>query len=337
MRSKPTLLLLIPALACTPGAFSLQAGEKPAKAIAPTDGPIKLFNGKNFDGLYTWLKDTRYEDPKGVFRVTDGMLHITGDGLGAVITKNAYRDYHQIVEFKWGPRTWGPRKARTKDSGLLIHSLGPDGAYNGIWMTSIEVQIIEGGVGDFILVGRKQPEGKTIPLSLTCETGHDRDGEVVWKKGGKKETFDLDNRRRINWFGRDPDWKDVLGFRGANDVESPDGQWTRLDVICRGGHIQVFVNGTKVNEAFESVPQQGKIQIQAELAEIFIRRWELWPPDKGPKPTKAENQALRRRQVHRQSFNGSEKRPDREDTGGVTILLTPKGSVAALVAADGSL
>ena len=51
---------------------------------SPTDGVIRLFDGKSLDGLYTWLKDTKYEDPRQVFRVTDGMLHITGNGLGAV-------------------------------------------------------------------------------------------------------------------------------------------------------------------------------------------------------------------------------------------------------------
>ena len=34
---------------------------------------------------------------------------------------------------------------------------------------------------------------------------------------------------RINWFGRDVDWTDRLGFRGRQDVESPYGQWTRLE------------------------------------------------------------------------------------------------------------
>lgn len=277
------LLSLAPILTARPA----RADEAGKEAIAPGDGVIKLFDGKSLDGLYTWLKDTKYEDPRNVFRVTDGMLHVTGDGLGAVTTKNEFRDYHLVLEFKWGPRTWGARKERARDSGLLIHSTGAEGGYNGTWIPSIEVQIIEGGVGDFILVSGNDEKGKPVPLSLTCETARDRDGEVVWKKGGKRETFDLKNRRRINWSGRDPDWKDAIGFRGDNDVESPFGRWTRLDVIADGGHIQVYVNGTLVNEAFDSVPRQGKIQLQAELAEVFFRRWELWPVGKGPKPAPA--------------------------------------------------
>ena len=236
------------------------------------------------------MKDTQREDPRKVFRVTDGMLHVTGDGLGGLVTNKEYRDYHCILEIKWGPRTWAHRKERTKDSGLLIHSVGADGGYNGIWMPSIEAQIIEGGFGDFILVRGDDKDGKPVPLAMTSETARDRDGEVIWKEGGRRETFNMENRKRINWYGRDPDWKDVLGFRGKHDVESPDGKWTRMDVICDGGHIQIFVNGVKVNEGFDSFPTYGRLQLQTELAECFVRRWELWPLGKGPKPAPAENQ-----------------------------------------------
>ena len=39
------------------------------EAISPTSGPIKLFNGKNLEGLYTWLPDSGYQDPRNVFSV----------------------------------------------------------------------------------------------------------------------------------------------------------------------------------------------------------------------------------------------------------------------------
>ena len=281
-RSVPALLVLTALLSYVGKA----ADEKKPAPISPTDGVIKLFDGKTLDGFYTFLKDTKYEDPRQVFRVTDGMLHITGDGLGCLTTKNEYRDYHLVLEFKWGPRTWGDRKLRTKDSGLLVHSIGADGGYGGTWMPSIEVQIIEGGMGDYILVAGNDKDGQPVPLSLTCETDRDRDNEVIWKKGGRRETFDLKNRARINWYGRDPDWEDKLGFRGKQDLESPDGQWNRFDVICEGGHIQNYVNGVLVNEGFDAYPTAGRIQLQTELAEIFFRKLELWPLGKGPKPAK---------------------------------------------------
>jgi hypothetical protein len=270
------------------GLLASAAALPAAEPISPKESPIKLWDGKSLDGLYTFLKDTKYEDPRRVFRVTDGLLHITGDGLGSLITKNEYRDYHLILEFRWGERVYAPRLEKTKDSGLLIHSQGADGAYGGIWMQSIEVQMIEGGMGDYILVTASEKDAKPVPISLTCEVARDRDGEVIWKKGAPRETFDLMNRKRINWFGRDPDWADKLGFRGKDDLDRAQDEWTRFDVICDGGHVQNYVNGTLVNEAFEVQPDHGRIQLQTELAETFVRRWELYPLGKGPKPARAE-------------------------------------------------
>ncbi len=264
---------LIAVLATSLVVSSVQAAEP----IAPQE-KIALFNGQDLTHWYTWLKDTRYEDPRKVFTVHDGMIHISGDGLGCITTKEAYRDYHLVVEFKFGERTWAPRENKTKDSGVLIHSFGEDGAYGGIWMRSIEAQVIEGGCGDFIVVAGSTPDPKQ-PLSITAEVRQDRDKENVWHKGGEKKVFE---RGRVNWFGRDEDWKDVKGFRGKNDVESPSGEWTRMDVICDGDKVTNIVNGVVVNQAFDVKPSAGKIQIQTELAECYFRRVELWPIGKAP-------------------------------------------------------
>jgi hypothetical protein len=253
-------------------------------AISPTR-VIPLFNGISLENLETWLKDEGHDDPRQVFRVTEGMLHITGDGLGAVITRDRYRDYHLVLEYKWGDRTWRDRRRSARDSGLLIHSNGKLGGYAGTWMPSIEVQIIEGGVGDFVFVPGDDEAGQPVPLALTASVGRDRDDEVIWKQNGRRETFGPGNYRRINWYGRDPDWKDEIGFRGRLDKDNRLGEWTRIDVLADGGHIEVFVNGTKVNEAFDASPTAGRIQLQSELAEIFFRRWELWPLDKLPLPS----------------------------------------------------
>ena len=135
-----------------------------------------MFDGKTLGDCYTWLKDTKREDPRKVFSVADGMLHITGDGLGGIVTNKRYRDYHLVLEYKWGDRTWHDRENATRDSGLLIHSNGNDGGYGGTWMPSIEVQIIEGGVGDFVPVGGPDETGSPCRFAYTCNVGRDRDG-----------------------------------------------------------------------------------------------------------------------------------------------------------------
>jgi hypothetical protein len=274
------LPLLVLVLALSSAALTSVAGEAGGEAspITPTDSVIRLFNGRDLDGLYTWLGNTKYEDPFKVFTVQDGMLRISGEGFGGITTKNVYRDYHLVSEFRWGTRTWAHRKDRAKDSGVLFHANGPDGAIANWWMESFEANIIEGGVGDVIIV--KGPGKPKMPMRLTAELGRDRDDELVWKKGAPRETIP---EGRVNWFGRDPDWKDVLGFRGKHDVERPGNAWNRMDVICDGGYIAIKVNGILVNEAFDLFPSAGKIMIQSEGAEIFIRRWELWPLGEAPR------------------------------------------------------
>ncbi|MFN0053396.1 MAG: DUF1080 domain-containing protein [Planctomycetales bacterium] len=250
-------------------------------AVKPTKGPIQLFNGKNLEGFYTWIRGSKYADPKRVFTVHDGMLHISGDGYGGLITNRAYRDYHLILEFKWGEKTWGDRADRARDAGLLLHCWGPDGGYGNTWMASIEAQIIEGGVGDILVLTGSDPDtGRVYPTSLMAEVGKDRDGEMIWKKGGAKTKV---TAGRVNWFGRDVDWADKLGFRGREDVDSPLGQWTKMEVIADGGHLLYKVNGVVVNEGFEAQPDSGKLLLQTEQAEMFVRRFELWPLGQAPR------------------------------------------------------
>jgi len=253
-------------------------------AIKPTE-VITVFNGKNFDNLYTWLVNRHYEDPLRVFSVVDAIdgapaIRISGEEWGAVITKNAYRDYRLVVELRWGSLTWGNRKAATRDSGILVHCQGPDGntekSMNGAWMRSIEAQVIEGGIGDFILVSGFDANGERITPSVKARAKQDRDGEWYYDPWSEPREF---NGGRVNWYGRDPDWDDVLGFRGKQDVESPDGEWTRVEVICKGSSITNVVNGKVVNQISDSSLAQGKIIFQSEGAEIFIRKIELHPLD----------------------------------------------------------
>lgn len=267
----------------------LLAGQTPAKedvepAISPVDEPIVLFNGKDLTGFYTWLSDTKYEDPRKVFTVTkesDGtpVIRVSGDGYGTLATKQRYKNYHLIVEYRWGELTWGNRKKATKDSGILLHGHGDDGNHGSgqgqsPWMASIEFQIIEGGVGDLLVLSGTNNDGSPCISSLTCEISKDRDGETVWKKGGERKSF---TGGRINWYGRDPDWEDVIGFRGKEDIESPGQEWTRLECICDGGNITNIVNGTVVNEGTMAEPSAGKLLFQTEEAEIYFRKIELHP------------------------------------------------------------
>jgi hypothetical protein len=230
--------------------------------------PIFRFNGKDLTGFYPYVRDRGRVDPKRVFSVRDSMIDISGEEFGGLTTSDEFQDYHLITEWKWGERTWAPRKKSARDSGILVHCVGPDGAAGGNWMESQECQVIEGGCGDFILVaGRSKP-------SMTCETRRGPDRQYYFEKGGKSVTL---TSVRYNWWGRDPAWKDVLGFRGRRDVEKPAGEWNRMEVVCDGSSITTILNGYVVNIGTNSSLTKGKIMFQSEGAEILFRKLEVRP------------------------------------------------------------
>ncbi|MCE5347221.1 MAG: DUF1080 domain-containing protein [Bacteroidales bacterium] len=241
------------------------------KNVSSKKTKIQLFNGKNLDGWYTFIKEKgKNNDPNKVFTVQHGLIRISGEEFGCITTNEEYDNYKLVVEFKWGDITYAPRVGKARDSGVLLHSTGEDGGYSGIWMHSIECQLIEGGTGDMLVVGDGSQK-----FSLTCPVAPEKQaGSYVFKPDGNPATI---NGGRINWYGRDPEWKDVKGFRGARDVEKPLGNWNRMECVVKGKEISIFLNGTLVNHAIDVQPQKGRIQIQSEGAEIFVRRVELNP------------------------------------------------------------
>ncbi|MFD1631290.1 3-keto-disaccharide hydrolase [Pseudopedobacter beijingensis] len=234
-------------------------------------GKIDLFNQKNLDGWYTYIKGRgTNDDPKKVFTVANKKIRVSGEEWGCITSNEEFSDYKIIVEFKWGNETFAHRKTKAMDSGLLLHSIGKDGAAGGSWMYSIECNLIEGGTGDFIVVG-----DKTNDFSITSTVASQlQNGVPVFKPNGTPKTI---NYGRINWINRDPKWKDELGFRGEKDLEKKVGKWNKLICIAKKDSISIFLNGKLVNQAYQVKPSKGRIQIQSEGAEIFFRRIDIYP------------------------------------------------------------
>ena len=243
-------------------------------AASEATATIHLFNGKDLNGWYTYLKDRgRDQDPKQVFTVTDGVLRISGEEYGCITSLEEYENYHLYVEFKWGEKTWGARTDKARDSGVLVHSVGEDGAYGGMWMHSIECQMIEGGTGDILVVG----DGSEQFLA-TCTVAPEMSaGCHVYQPDGQPATI---HSGRVNWYGRDPEWKDAKDFRGERDVEKPVGEWNLLECVADGETLTVMLNGVVVNKCLKVQPNKGRIQIQSEGAELFVRRVDLIPLQK---------------------------------------------------------
>ena len=226
------MFLLAPALAMS------------AAGVPTAEKSVKLFNGKNFNGFYTWIETHgKNQDPDHVFTVQDRTIHVSGTQFGYFATEAEYENYRLTVEFKWGEETHAPREGKARDSGVLYHFVGPD----KIWPKSIESQIIEGGTGDIILV-----DGAALTVGGVART------EGRMDRAGKGA------------------WEDVVGYRDpAGEVEKPHGEWNLLELIAEGDTVKYYVNGKLVNEGTAAEPHRGKILFQCEGAEVFFRNIRL--------------------------------------------------------------
>lgn len=272
-------LALASALAFAPGLPAQADG-----AAAPP-GRRLLFNQRDLEGLRTWLKDSKLEDPRQVFSVVDGQLRVSGGGLGYIAAEGRHRDFRVALEYRWGTAqsAWGDRVGKARDSGLFLHATGPDGNSHdgeGAFKAALECNIFQGATGDLLLIRGDDANGQLIAPRLTVQTAPvlDADGWPTWSKGGPRQT--LERWGRVNWLAKSPRWRDTTDFRGEQDVERPPGEWNLLECVSVDGRVAVFLNGVLVNEASDVRPSEGEILLQCEGSELFARRWEILPPER---------------------------------------------------------
>lgn len=195
-----------------------------------------LFNGKDLNGWYSFLTTKgKNNDPEKVFTVDNGLLHISGKEFGYICTEKTFKDFHLVVEFKWGEKKFPPRDADTtkRDNGICFYV--PLDEKDLVWPKSIECQVQEGDVGDIWLI----------------------DSTTVIFDGKRTEP---NNYTRV---------------KKKKDAEKPNGQWNLVEVIVKKGRITYIVNGVVVNEAESPSVTEGKILIQSEGAEIYYRKIEI--------------------------------------------------------------
>src|SRR5258705_13804108 len=118
-----------------------------SQAVAQDFKP--LFNGKDLSGWYSFLKNKgKNNDSNLVFTVNDGLLKITGQDFGYIVTEKTFTDFHLVVEFKWGEKKYPPRENVVRDNGICYYVVPQD----RVWPRSVECQIQEGDCGDFWLI-----------------------------------------------------------------------------------------------------------------------------------------------------------------------------------------
>ncbi len=188
------------------------------------------------------------------------VLKVSGEIYGCVISKKEYDNYHLRLKVKWGDKKWTPRKELLKDSGILYHSIGPNGAeYWRSWMLSQEFQIMEGHMGDYWSQANSAIDIRAYPPEYIMNPVADVSQDFISLGEGEEITG--------------------LALRNAN-YEKEEGEWNTLDLICFEGKSIHIVNGEVVMvlqnsryvEDGKSIPlTKGKIQLQSEAAEVFYK------------------------------------------------------------------
>jgi hypothetical protein len=228
-----------------------------------------LFNGKNLKNWDIFLGSpiSGFEElakkatPESTYSIVklegQKVIHISGDILASLATKDEFENYHLHLEFKWGEKVYGKR-----NSGLLYHSFGPFGVAFGTWMATIEHQLMHDNLGDTYLMANTYCETKAVKNS---------DGKSFsYSPEGQSTSFsETDNGRSI---------------KKAKDAEKALGQWNVVDLYCFGQTSVHVVNGqvvmintncSKLENGLRLPLTKGKIQIQSEGGEFFIRKIEI--------------------------------------------------------------
>ncbi|APW60240.1 3-keto-disaccharide hydrolase [Paludisphaera borealis] len=162
------------------------ASAAPPARSAADAAPVSLFNGKDLSGWTIHLnhsdKSDPKADPKGVFQVKDGVIHVSGEEFGCLTTDKEFDNYKVSLEFKWGEKRWPPRENAVRDSGILVHVVGPD----KVWPRSVECQIQEHDCGDFYLV-----DGATIVIDGKLEKQYKKKSADHEKPNGEWNTVEV--------------------------------------------------------------------------------------------------------------------------------------------------
>lgn len=239
--------------------------------------PEQLFNGQDLTNWDTYLGTSlgsEFDDlaeeatVDEVFSVTEedgeNVIRISGEINGALATQESYENYHLRLEFKWGETEYSMR-----NSGLLYHSFGDFGVAFGTWMPNIEFQMMHENLGDTYLM-----ENTTVVTEASRNPNTD---EFVFTPGAEKITFGEQDQGRL--------------IRKFSDNEAPLGEWNTMDLYTYGRTAVHVVNGETVmvnnntgtyeDGAIEAL-SSGKIQIQSEGAELFVRSVEIRPLNELP-------------------------------------------------------
>ena len=125
------------------------------------------------------------------------------------------------------------------NSGIFLFLQEPT---KELWPNAVECQLCSGRAGDFVLLGGSDVSEYKAP------------------EGKPRPKFPVVERF-------------------VKERENPVGEWNSVDIICKDGNIEVYINGTLQNIGTKSAHSSGYIGLQSEGGDILFRNVRLTPID----------------------------------------------------------
>ena len=151
------------------------------------------------------------------------------------------------------------------EDGVIVVSGKPNGYLRtarqyGDYSLHVEWKWIGSGTNSGIFQ-RIQEGDKVWPVAYECQLMAGRAGDIVGLGGG-----------RIKEIPYNPAVKFPMKKRvhAGAQIELPDGEWNRAEIICRGDKMMVYINGSLENEATLS-HKTGYIALQSEGGPLAFR------------------------------------------------------------------
>lgn len=196
-------------------------------------------------------------DVKNVFTMIEkdgeSVLHISGEVYGGLTTLKEYENYHLSIKMKWGDKKWEPRLTQLRDSGILYHCHGKHGTFWNVWKSSLECQVQETDMGDFIEIAGPSAEVRTSK-----------------QEGTDRPRFDSTSETYTSTY-----------TSAWPETDAPHGEWNTIEIYTLGDTSVHLANG-KIVMVVENAKKKdgtpltrGQIQIQSEAAECFYKEYKI--------------------------------------------------------------
>ena len=112
-------------------------------------------------------------------------------------------------------------------------------------------------------------------MQLTSDVVLGPDKRPRWKKGGEPTRSSPSGQ--LWWSLHDPDFKELLDTRGKDDVESPLGEWTRVECLCDGRHDHGQRQRHDGQRVLRRLPRGRQDPAAVRRLRAAVRKFELQP------------------------------------------------------------